>query len=71
MNKDHIVHLSEALDRRSCQSLIDIFESLSEYHEDGTIGGIRRVDYDSKKCTEMMLKSVSYTHLTLPTTPYV
>ena len=54
MNKDHIVHLSEALDRRSCQSLIDIFESLSEYHEDGTIGGIRRVEYDAKKCTEMM-----------------
>ena len=27
MNKDHIVHLSGALDRRSCQSLIDTFES--------------------------------------------
>ena len=56
MNKDHILHLSGALDRVSCQHLIDIFESLSEYHEDGTIGGIRRVDYDSKKCTEMMFK---------------
>ena len=31
MNKDHIVHLSGALDRGSSQSLIDIFETLNEY----------------------------------------
>ena len=55
MNKDHIVHLSGALDRGSCQSLIDIFESLNEYHEEGKIG-VCDINYDAKKCTEIMMK---------------
>lgn len=55
MNKDHIVHLSGALDRGSCQSLIDIFDSLNEYHEEGKIG-VCDINYDAKKCTEIMMK---------------
>tara|TARA_R100001082_G_scaffold79519_1_gene46840 strand:- start:39 stop:665 length:627 start_codon:yes stop_codon:yes gene_type:complete len=55
MNKDHIVHLSGALDRGSCQSLIDIFESLNEYHEEGKIGD-NRVDYNLKKCIEILFR---------------
>ena len=56
MNKDHIVHLSGFLDRVSCQSLIDIFESLNEYHEDGRIGD-NVLLYDAKKCTEILFRS--------------
>ena len=55
MNKDHIVHLSGFLDRVSCQSLIDIFESLNEYHEDGKLG-VDTVDFNHKKCTEIHFK---------------
>ena len=55
MNKDHIVHLPGSLDRVSCQHLIDVFESLNDYHDEGRIGG-HRIDYDSKKCTELMFK---------------
>tara|TARA_R100000664_G_C2709896_1_gene107090 strand:+ start:211 stop:837 length:627 start_codon:yes stop_codon:yes gene_type:complete len=55
MNKDHIVHLSGALDRGSCQSLIDIFDSLNEYHEEGKIG-VCDINYDAKKCTEIVMK---------------
>ena len=54
MNKDHIVHLSGALDRGSSQSLIDIFETLNEYHEDGKAGS--SVNHDLKKCTEIYFK---------------
>ena len=49
MNKDHIVHLPGSLDRVSCQHLIDVFESLNEYHGEGRIGDYRI--------------AVSYTHL--------
>ena len=56
MNKDHILHLQGSLDGGSCQSLIDIFESLNEYHVEGRVGGVRRIDHDSKKCTEMMFQ---------------
>jgi len=52
MNKDHLLHLPGFLDRIVCQSLIDIFESLSEYHEDGKVG-TQKINYDLKKCTEM------------------
>ena len=57
MNKDHIIHLPGFLDRVSCQSLIDIFESVDEYHEDGRAGG--KVSYDIKKCTETQFRFLS------------
>jgi len=57
MNKDHIIHLPGFLDRVSCQSLIDIFESVDEYHEDGKAGG--KVSYDIKKCTETQFNFLS------------
>ena len=55
MNKDHIIHLPGFLDRVSCQSLIDIFESLDEYHEDGKVGTYE-VNYNLKKCTETQFR---------------
>ena len=58
MNKDHIIHLPGFLDRVSCQSLIDIFESLDEYHEDGKVGTYE-VNYNLKKCTETQFNFLS------------
>jgi len=55
MNKDHIIHLPGFLDRVSCQSLIDIFESVDEYHEDGKLG-TGEVDYNFKKCIETQFR---------------
>ena len=55
MNKDHIIHLPGFLDRVSCQSLIDIFESVDEYHEDGKLGTCE-VDYNLKKCIETQFR---------------
>ena len=54
MNKDHIVTLSGALGKGDCQSIINIFESLKDYHEEGKAGN--KVIYESKKCTEMYFK---------------
>ena len=67
MNKDHIVHLPEFLDRVSCQSLIDIFETLNEYHEDGKAGS--SVNHSLKKCTEIYFKL--YQHFMIHPVPSI
>jgi len=51
MNKDHIVHLSGFLNSGACQYLINIFESLDEYHQEGTVGD-HLILHDAKKCIE-------------------
>ena len=55
MNKDHILHLPGFLNHVACQYLIDLFESLDEYHEDGTVGE-NLLLYDAKKCTEIYFR---------------
>jgi len=55
VNKDHIVHLPGFLDRVSCQHIIDLYESLNEYHDEGRVGG-NYIMHERKKCTEMIFK---------------
>ena len=55
MNKDHILHLPGFLDPVCCQHIIDLFESLNEYHQEGTVGD-NLIIHDAKKCTEMTFK---------------
>ena len=55
MSKDHILHLPGFLDPVCCQHIIDLFESLNEYQEEGRVGG-HRIMHKHKKCTEMTFK---------------
>ena len=55
MNKDHILHLPGFLDPVCCQHIIDLFESLNEYHQEGRVGDYL-INHDAKKCTEMTFR---------------
>ena len=60
--------LSEAVKELELDEIVDILQNLPEERMKTILSNMSKVD---RQRIEMGLTSVSYTHLTLPTTPYV
>ena len=51
--KDYILHKKGVLSEQECNNIITFFETHSELHYEGTIGGNSTAEYEEKKDTEI------------------